>query len=173
MTQPEPQHAHLHHVDEIANEPPPRFKKRGLSDDEMDITPMIDMTFLLLIFFLVASRIDATAGVTLPQAKYGAAVPVQDSAILTLDMGVEGGSRVYMGDGIDSQREIVAPNLQMQEDQIVSFVEKELTTSTTPKHQVIVKAAKGLKYREVARVVEALGRVEKLERVHVGVLEGH
>ena len=34
--------------------------RRKRDDDEMDITPMIDITFLLLIFFVVASKMDPT-----------------------------------------------------------------------------------------------------------------
>ena len=43
-------------------------------DSEMDITPMIDMTFLLLIFFLVASKMDRSNEVRLPPAEHGVAV---------------------------------------------------------------------------------------------------
>jgi biopolymer transport protein ExbD len=166
-----PQHSHLHKVDDIADDPPPRFRKRPLSDDEMDITPMIDMTFLLLIFFLVASKIDTAVGVTLPKAKYGAAVPVKDSVFVTLDEGVDGAARVYLADGIVEESEVVALNLEQQENQIIAKVEKQLATSTPRKHQVVVKAAAGLKHREVARVVAALGQIDSLEHVHIGVLE--
>ena len=36
-------------------------KARAATDAEMDITPMIDVTFLMLIFFLVASTPDSRA----------------------------------------------------------------------------------------------------------------
>lgn len=166
------QHSHLHKVDEIADDPPVRFPKRQRADDEMDITPMIDMTFLLLIFFLVASRIDAAPGVDLPQATYGVAVPVKDAVFITLDRGVEDSSRVFLGDGLDEATEIKGRNLPAQESQIIAYVDRELSATTPRKHQVVIKAAKGLKHREVARVLAAVGKVEKVERVHLGVLEG-
>ena len=40
-------------------------RRRGGEDVEMDITPMIDVTFLLLIFFLVASKMSADQAVAL------------------------------------------------------------------------------------------------------------
>lgn len=166
-----PQHAHLHKVDDIAEEAVPRFGRRMVADDEMDITPMIDMTFLLLIFFLVASRIEATPGVALPQAKYGAVVPVQDTVFITLDLGVDGAARVFMGDGTFADKEIGTSNLKAQEEEVIAFVNRELNTGVPRKHQVIIKAAKGLQHREVARIVAALGNVEKLQHVHIGVLE--
>ena len=42
--------------------------RRPKMDVDMDITPMIDVTFLLLIFFLVASRVAQDTEVTLPAA---------------------------------------------------------------------------------------------------------
>ena len=52
------------------------------SDDEMDITPMIDITFLLLIFFLVASTPDRQTAVDLPTARFGRGVS-QNNAVIT------------------------------------------------------------------------------------------
>lgn len=167
------QHAHLHKVDDIADEAVPRFKKRLVSDDEMDITPMIDMTFLLLIFFLVASRIETSPGVSLPKAKHGAGVPEKDSVFITLEEGVDGSARIYRGDGKAEAQEFLASNLKAQEEEIIAFVTKELSTGVPRKHQVVVKASKGTRHREVARVVAALGHVEKLDHVHIGVLEDH
>ena len=108
----------------------------------------------------------------LPAAKYGVAVPVKDAVFITLDRGVDNTSRVFLGDGLDEATEIKSRNLPAQESQIVSYVERELATTTPRKHQVVIKAAKGLKHREVARVLAAVGKVEKVERVHIGVLEG-
>ena len=38
--------------------------RQQLEDTEVDITPMIDITFLLLIFFLVASRMSQELALT-------------------------------------------------------------------------------------------------------------
>ena len=62
--------------------------RRNRDDDcEMDITPMIDITFLLLIFFLVAARLDEDTPVELPPARHGTAVAVKSSVIITLAEG--------------------------------------------------------------------------------------
>lgn len=37
------------------DEPPVRFVKRKRADEELDMTPMVDVTFLLLIFFMVTA----------------------------------------------------------------------------------------------------------------------
>ena len=47
-------------------------RKRNKDDGELDITAMIDVTFLLLAFFVVVSKMDPQAAVDLPRASYGA-----------------------------------------------------------------------------------------------------
>ncbi|MCP3692284.1 MAG: biopolymer transporter ExbD, partial [Planctomycetaceae bacterium] len=50
--------------DDYVAEPALRLGARRREEDvEMDITPMIDVTFLLLIFFLVASKMSADQAV--------------------------------------------------------------------------------------------------------------
>jgi len=46
-------------------------KKKKKEEAELDITPMIDVTFLLLIFFMVTSTMQATPDRDIPPAKSG------------------------------------------------------------------------------------------------------
>lgn len=55
-------------------------QERAPSDMDLDITPMIDVTFLLLIFFMVSSTMQASADLDIPPAKHGVG---QDSEIAT------------------------------------------------------------------------------------------
>ena len=72
---------------------PGKLMVRKLSTDfEMDITPMIDMTFLLLIFFLVASKMDRSVEVKLPPARHATAVATRDAVIVTIDAAPGGGA---------------------------------------------------------------------------------
>ena len=54
-------------------------------DDELEMTPMIDMTFLLLIFFMVTSTISPYADLQLPEAKSGDAERPDGRVVLVLD----------------------------------------------------------------------------------------
>jgi biopolymer transport protein ExbD len=58
-------------------------RRRLAEDMEMDITPMIDMTFLLLIFFLVTNTM-AQSGAELPLARYGTSVNNAEAVIVTI-----------------------------------------------------------------------------------------
>lgn len=50
----------------------------------MDITPMIDMTFLLLIFFMVTSTMQVEARLQMPAAAHGLGVPLEDAIVISI-----------------------------------------------------------------------------------------
>ena len=110
--------------------------RKAIVEEEMDITPMIDCTFLLLIFFLVASRIDTTAVIDLPPAKHASAVLVEHSVVLTVKKGPGELAAVYEGDGGNLIPGVTAAD---QDQAITSYVEKEFTRSTNKKF-VLIKA---------------------------------
>jgi biopolymer transport protein ExbD len=51
-------------------------KKRVVPDTEMDITPMIDVTFQLLIFFMVTSTMQGTPDLDIPKSVSGGSIEV-------------------------------------------------------------------------------------------------
>ena len=113
----------------------------------MDITPMIDMVFLLLIFFLVASKIDQATSVKLPPARRGVAV-AQENAIIVI---VKKGS----GDSVVVARRDGTPfstDLETQEEEIGAYVEAGLAGSAA------VRTADGHDHREGRRQREGRGR---------------
>lgn len=48
------------------DEPSFNFRRKANSDDELDMTPMVDMTFLLLIFFMVTATFSQQKTLQLP-----------------------------------------------------------------------------------------------------------
>lgn len=66
------------------------FKKRPPEEVEMDITPMIDCTFLLLIFFMVTSNMQSQREFDVPVAKYGVRVDSKNS--ITIEVHSPSGS---------------------------------------------------------------------------------
>lgn len=156
------------------DEPRPRALKprRQLEDTEMDITPMIDITFLLLIFFLVASKMDESSPVSLPPAKYGLAVPTKNSVVLTVSPGTSEGSAagVYRGDGVNPDTAFDGGDLEAQEEAIAAYV-ADTMLSDSNKTFVLIKAARGVKHREVSRVAKAVSKVPEVQQLHVAVLE--
>jgi biopolymer transport protein ExbD len=144
----------------------PLVTRRPMDDSEMDITPMIDITFLLLIFFLVAARLDQDAPVELPPARHGTAVSVKSSVIITMAQGSGESADVYTGDGKAAERLLDAGELEAQSAAITQYVEEELANG---KENVLIKAEKGVRHRDVARVSRAVGQAGK--DLYVAVLE--
>jgi biopolymer transport protein ExbD len=139
---------------------------RSIDDSEMDITPMIDLTFLLLIFFIVAGRIDQQAPIHLPPARHGSAVSVKSSVILTVTQRGTDGADVYLGDGKDPDQLLDSSDLEAQSAAITEYVEQEIESG---KETVLIKAEKGVRHRDVARVSRAVGKVRR--DLYVAVLE--
>lgn len=156
------------HSDEHHEIEEPMVRKRDRGDDaEMDITPMIDITFLLLIFFLVCSTPDQKSTVELPAARYGKGVGERDSVIITVsDEGIDS-APVYLSDGkIESAR--LADDPEQQQAAIFAAVDKGLRQQG--KTSVLIKADRNVASREVARVIKAVSQVEGA-KIHLAVLE--
>jgi len=165
-----------HHDDDItlSDEPFQRRRKHGGEEAEMDITPMIDITFLLLIFFLVASRMDADSAVHLPLARNGTAVTMKHAVVLTIAEGSGERADVYTGDGKIDENLIQATELEAQEAAVAEYVRQALQGGNI--QSILLKAERGVRHREVARVTSAVGSVREVHRddieLHVAVLEG-
>ena len=145
----------------------PVIRRRPLRDSgEMDITPMIDITFLLLIFFLVASTTASQTGVELPKARYGKGVDSGNSTIITVAARRgPGPARVYLGDGTSGTPLADDPDLQHQ--QIAEAVREGFRQG---KANVLVKAERSVAHHDVAAVSTAAAEVEGI-KLHLAVLE--
>ena len=58
---------------------------------DLDITPMIDVVFLLLIFFMVTSTMQATPDVEVPPARHGLGVEKENATVVTVRKPASGG----------------------------------------------------------------------------------
>ena len=135
-------------------------------DADMDITPMIDITFLLLIFFLVATTPDQSTAVHLPEARHGLGVGVRDSVVFTVGTGGLDSAPVFAADGKLPEFRL-DDDLSQQRQQIVSTVERGFREN---KSSVLIKADRGVAHRDVARVIRAASQVAGVT-IHLAVLE--
>src|SRR3569623_691137 len=132
---------------------PPR--KRPQEDTEMDITPMIDCTFLLLIFFTVTSTPDAQTALNLAPAKHGVGVSQRDSIIISIaDNGESEPAAVYLADG-----KVGEPLKGTNEAQAAEIRKANEEGMAEGKKNVLIKAEKGVMHRDVSRVATAAGGV--------------
>ncbi|MBX3443608.1 MAG: biopolymer transporter ExbD [Planctomyces sp.] len=134
-------------------------RKRFAIEDDMDITPMIDMTFLLLIFFMVSSTMDAASVLKLPPAKHGKGVITDTSTIVTVLMD-DGEAGVYLSDGKKANGPVTLP-------EVTAYVEQGKRESQ--KTTVIIKADREAPSGFVEEVARAANEVEGIEQFFVGV----
>ena len=119
---------------------------------DMDITPMIDVVFLLLIFFIVCSTIGKVSTVQLPKAKLGVAVNPKTATVFTLT-GFENDAVVYLGDGTGQP---LPTDRDVQREEIIQAVELGLRLGKT---HVVIRADRKLYHGEVHRVETAAASV--------------
>ncbi|MFG0255925.1 MAG: ExbD/TolR family protein [Rhodopirellula sp. JB053] len=145
---------------------PPRSKRE---EEEMDITPMIDITFLLLIFFVVASKMDPTQTGNIPDADNGLAISAKDSAVIFIEPG--GGDSPAILKRRDQSE--FSKDEEAQANEIIEYVTNELEKSISKnKDQVMLLGDGDVKVSEVTRVQKILGdEFTDMEFTYIAVKE--
>ncbi len=148
----------------VFDAPVGRGRKRR-EDVEMDITPMIDITFLLLIFFIVCSTPDQNTTFELAEARHGKGVSERESVFITISAESADPAPVYLSDGLSGDP--LPDDPDEQKELIREAVEKGRLEL---KENVLIKADRNVAHRDVARVVKAVSLVEGA-KIHLAVLE--
>lgn len=152
---------------EEASDGPLLANRKRADDDEMDITPMIDMTFLLLIFFLVCSTFDMQSPIELAPAKNGKGVGERESFVISVGAGGVDDAPVYLAEHAEGSA--LPQDPEEQRNLIQAAVES--AKSAQRKEHVLIKADRRVAHRDVARVIKAVSRVEGMQ-IHLAVHEG-
>lgn len=130
---------------------------------ELDFTSMIDIVFLLMIFFMVQSALSSQTEVDLPPAQQAAAVDPSNASVVTiLENDVAGSEARYILGNLGSPSGSI--------DDVRHYIEDGLR-QVNPRALVIVKAERHVPHRvvlEVARVVEQVKGAE----LSIAVQEG-
>jgi biopolymer transport protein ExbD len=154
---------------EAVEEEQPMPASRVRDDSEMDITPMIDMTFLLLIFFVVCSKMDPGAGVTLPPARHGETLSTESAIVFTVAS--QGDEAIfYKGEGIDAANLIGGATPVEKEAQVAAYVEQRIGENPNLT-DVLILADAGVKHREVSLVMKGVANAQTDgNQLHVAVM---
>lgn len=132
--------------------------ERPPMDDEMDITPMIDMTFLLLIFFILTSKMTAEQSYEVPPAKHGSSIAAKNCVVLTVMRGIGEAPIVAKGDG-----SLFSDDPEQQAAEIAEYVQIQLESGG--KTDVLVRAEGNVTAKQLKKVEMAIGEV-------IGEMEG-
>jgi biopolymer transport protein ExbD len=117
---------------------------------EFDITAMVDLVFMMNIYFLVTFVTVAMGELNLPAATHVTALDADSAVILTITRTLDGKSVVvYLGDG--AKGEAIA-DVSVQEQRVQAAVEKGVAEG---KKAVLLKAEKKVRLADLFRVATA------------------
>lgn len=111
---------------------PPLTQRKKPPEGELDITPMIDVTFLLLIFFMVASTMQSEPDLDVPVARYGIGVETKKALIVVVKASDDAGrgSPVLLIDGrrttLDGIRQQVSDRMLKNQRQVIIKAERHV-----------------------------------------------
>ena len=134
---------------------------RAGEDEEMDLTPMVDVTFLLLIFFMITASFSIQKSLEVPPPE--PEEKGQSTAIQNLEEFEEESIMV----------EIDARNLVMVDEQIVSDL-KQLpkVLKSAHKPEILIMAHEDCLHEVVVRVIDASNEIG-LQKIRVGLKKGN
>ncbi len=128
-------------------------KQQRHADAEFDITAMIDLVFMMNIYFLVTFVTAAMGEINLPAANHAVPLDAGKAAIITVLAGPDSKTVfVYLGDG---KKGTPFAEPDDQATQIASYVDKAVATGKTA---VLLKAEKTIRLREIKRISTAATR---------------
>lgn len=117
--------------------------KHPEEDIEVDMSPMIDMVFLLLIFFIVASTIiDEKVPVRIPKAAY-AKVPENTTGRLVISVNKD--DEMFIGP--------MPVDLRQLEDQMALEIEAD------PNLRILIRSDSDVKYKTNEKIMMACAKV--------------
>jgi biopolymer transport protein ExbD len=131
---------------------------------EFDITAMVDLVFMMNIYFLVTFVTVAMGELNLPAATHAMPLDGETAVILTLTRTLDGkGVVLHVGDG--TKTEPITDSAQ-QEQKIEAAIEQGIVDG---KKTVLLKAEKKVRLADLFRVATAASS-DKL-KLHVAVME--
>lgn len=128
-----------------------RERKVREFDGEFDITPMIDVVLLLLIFFIVTARMEPKIVSELPKAKNGDVAAGEEAIVIHVKRGGDGAMQVFRNDG----RQFTGGMEQMEQD-IEDYVRNGVETEN--RVFVLIRGEPKVKTGDMSRVRVAASR---------------
>lgn len=138
---------------------------RPIMDDEMDITPMIDLTFLLLIFFILTSKMTGEKTYDVPPAKNGSSVSSKICVTLLVTRGAGDTPIVARADG-----SVFAEDPEQQAAEIEEYLLLELESGR--KTEVLIRAEGNVTSGQMKKVKQVVSEIlEEGKMLNIAVSE--
>jgi len=133
-----------------------KLKLPRKDDAQIDMAPMIDMVFLLLIFFMVASVVTELdkVEVEIPKAVY-AKVPDDTKGRMMLS--------------VDANNQIYSGTTPVTTDELRAFVSEELELN--PNLRILIRADERVEYETLQRIMIACSEVGATDLIYAAFEE--
>jgi biopolymer transport protein ExbD len=139
------------------DENPLLARKPLVDDSRFDITAMVDLVFMMNIFFLVTWVTAALSEIDLPPARHCVATDADTAMVVTITGTAGETPSVYLGDAKPGA-ELAGADVEARVSQAVDAAAREGKTA------LLIKAEKEVRLRDVARIanIAAAGKGLKL-----------
>jgi biopolymer transport protein ExbD len=148
----------------------PLSKRRGLPHDHIDMTPMVDITFLLLIFFMSTANFTLQKSLEVPvqkeqkastRAVQVASDETQDSVTVQVDE--HNAYMVLMPDGTDREA-------SSKQDLLMALEDARAVPGAEPPEKLIIEAHRDCTHKAVVAALDAV-RDKEFVKFHVTVVD--
>jgi len=138
----------------------PRRRGKILEEAAMDMTPMIDVTFQMLIFFMFTNQLANPSPITVPEAEFGRGIDAEGKQTVLID----DQGRYYFGEG--TKEENIEPSL----DSLILKVAEAAEASDAPL-EITISAHKNSKHLGSRELIERLSQLANVGAIRFGVEE--
>jgi biopolymer transport protein ExbD len=139
--------------------------RKPLTDDaRFDVTALVDLVFMMNIYFLVSWLVAASAEVDLPAARHCIAADPDAAVVVTITAGPT--PTVYLGEARSGEG--------LQPDEVEWRLKKAAEDGlkeNPPKTFVLVKAEKLVRLRDLVRISAAACSVKGMNKLNLAVVE--
>lgn len=126
--------------------------RRKVVEGELDITPMIDVTFLLLIFFMVCSTMQGKRDIDVPPAVHSVGIDAKGAAVVTIlaAKSTAESPRIILGDvsgdegNIGDVRRFVEDQVRAGKQRVVLKAEGDVTHGLVEEVAMTIKSVEGV-----------------------------
>ncbi|HWB11832.1 MAG TPA: biopolymer transporter ExbD [Pirellulales bacterium] len=132
-------------------------------DAHFDITAMIDLVFMMNIFFMVTALTAALAEIALPEAEHCLPADADGAVVVTMVGTADGDPLVYLADG---ERGAPLDETQQARD-IPAAIEQAIAAGH---NTVIIKAEHNVRHKDVAHVARIASESDQV-KLHLAVRE--
>lgn len=140
-------------------------KSKALEDAHFDVTPLVDLVFMMNLYFLVVWVLTALAEVNLPPAKHVVASDADAMVVFAIRIPKGGNQPEYFVGDVEESPAITNPS--ELESRVRTAVE---VGAARGKDTVLIKAAREVKLRDLAKVTSVVATVPKM-KIRMAVME--